>query len=121
MAELPENHAEAAPVPRPRREKAADEEASSGKERHLTDGLLGRDESRASDAKTAVAARLAEPNQHLVEQAIEAPVPPSAARGVAARDCVEVGELVVDVPDANLGVADQTLVARKAVPLAPSP
>src|SRR5216683_568467 len=120
IAELPENHAEAAPVPRPRREKAADEEACGGKERHLTDGLLGRDESRAGDAQTAVASRLAEPNQHLVEQAIEAPVPPSAARGVAARDCVEVGELVVVVPDPTLVVADQTLVTRKTVALVTS-
>src|SRR5229473_1770581 len=120
IAKVTGNHAEAAPVRRPRREKAADEEASGGKERHLTDGLVGRDESRAGDAETAVAARLAEPNQHLVEQAIEATVTSSDARGVAARDGVEVGELAVIVPTSHLVVADQTLVARETVALVPS-
>src|SRR6266849_1231500 len=100
IAEGTGNDAEAAPVRRPRWEKAADEKAGRAKERHLTDGLVGRDENRAGDAETAVAARLAEPNQHLVEQAIEAPVPPSDAKGVAARDCVEVGELAVVMPGA---------------------
>src|SRR6266852_5880274 len=115
IAEVTGNDAEAAPVRRPRREKAADEEASCVKERHLTDGLVGRDENRAGDAETAVAAKLAEPKQHLVEQAIQAPVPPSDARGVPARDSVEVGELAVVVPESRLVVADQTLVARKTV------
>src|SRR5216684_3767953 len=120
IAELPENDAEAAPVPRPRREKAAEEEASGGKKRHQTDGLVGRDEDRAGDAETAVAARIAEPNQHLIEQAIEAPVPPSDAGGVAARDCGELGELAVVVPAPHLVVADEALVAWKTVVLVSS-
>jgi AAA domain len=118
--EVTGNDAETATVRRPRLEKAADEEASGGKERHLTDGLFGRNENRAGDAKTAVAARRAELNQHVVQQAIEAPVSPSYARRVAARDCVEAGELAVVVPEPALVVADQTPVARKTVELAPS-
>src|SRR6266478_2796218 len=65
-AELPKNDAEAARIRRPQWEKAADEEPSSRKERHLTDGLVRRDENRAGDAETAVVARLAEPKKNLV-------------------------------------------------------
>jgi hypothetical protein len=119
IAEVTVNDAEAVPVPRPRREKAADEEAYRGKQRYLTDGLVGRDESRADDAETAAAARLTEPNQHLVEQAIDAPVSPSAAGGVATPDCLEGGELVVIVPAPTFVVADQTLVPRKTIALVP--
>src|SRR5258708_8080370 len=88
IAEGTGNDAEAAPVRRPRWEKAADEKAGRVKERHLTDRLVGRDENRAGDAETAVAARLAEPNNNLVEQAIEAPVSTSDARVEAERDPV---------------------------------
>jgi hypothetical protein len=85
-AELPKNDAEAGRIRPPQWEKAADEEPSSRKERHLTDGLVRRDENRAGDAETAVVARLAEPKKNLVEQAIEAPFPSSDAGGVAPRD-----------------------------------
>src|SRR4029453_7044893 len=83
IAEVAENHAKAAHVRRSRRENAADEEAGWGKKRHLTDGLVGRDHKRAGDAETTVAAMLAESNQHLVEQAIEAPIAPSGSGGGA--------------------------------------
>ncbi len=60
IAELPENDAAPGCIRPPRWEKAADEEPGIGKERHLTDGLVGSDENRAGNAETAVVARLAE-------------------------------------------------------------
>ena len=117
IAEVAENDAKAAHVRRPRRKNAADEEAGGGEERHLTDGLVGRDHKRAGDTETTVAAVLAKSNQHLVEQAIEAPVPPTGVGGVGARDGVKVGESAVVVPEPGLVVTEQPVVARKPVDL----
>src|SRR5262249_36578093 len=60
-------------------------------------------------------ATFAELNQHLVEQAIEAPVPPTGLGGVGARDGVKVGVSAVVVPEPSLVVTDQALIARKTV------
>src|SRR4029434_11326763 len=98
-------------------EKAGTEKAGCGEEGHLTDGLVGRDHERAGDAETTVAAMFAKPNQHLVEQAIEAPVTPTGLGGVGARDGVKVGVSAVVVPEPGLVVTEQPLVARQPVAL----
>src|SRR5262245_18648104 len=113
IAEATVHDAHASHVRRPRREHSADEEPGGGKEGHLTDGLVRRDEQGAGDPETTEAARPAELHQDLVEQTVEAPVSPSDAGVTAAGDGGEVGELTVVVPEAGLVVADQAAVAGK--------
>src|SRR5262249_3886167 len=79
VAEVTVQNAEAPHIRRPRCKDTADQEAGGEKDGHLADGLVGRDNERAGDAETAVAAWLPEAHQHLVEQAVEAP---AAARHV---------------------------------------
>src|SRR5262249_27416847 len=67
VAEVPVNNAEAPHVRRPRGKDATDQEAGGEEVGHLADGLVRRDNERASDAETAVAAWLPEAHQHLVE------------------------------------------------------
>src|SRR5207253_7201524 len=98
---------------------ATENQADGTEEGHDTDGLLGRNENRARDPEATVAASPAEPHQHLIEQAVEAPVSPQNVRGTAARDRVEVDVLVVVVPEPRLVVAEQALVTRKTVDLVP--
>src|SRR6266545_2310734 len=100
-------------------EETAHEKTGGTEERQLTDGFVRGDEHGAGDPTTAVAARPTELHQHLVEQAVEAPVPPCDARGALARDRVEVGVLAVVVPEPHLVVADETPVARETIHLVP--
>src|SRR5438876_6537096 len=62
-------------------------------------------------------ASLTEPHQHLVEEAVDAPVPRGDTRSEAASDRGEVGELAVVVPEPRPVVADQTPAAGKTVHL----
>src|SRR6266446_4199907 len=67
VAEVTVHDAEAPHVRRPRGKDATDQEASGEEVGHLADGLVGRDDERAGDAETAVAAWLPKADQHLVE------------------------------------------------------
>src|SRR4029453_10637829 len=109
--------AEAPHVRRPRWKDAADQEASGEEDGHQADGLVGRDDERAGDAETAVAAWLPEAHQHLVEQAVEAPAAARQVRSLAASGSGEVDEAAVVVPEASLVVAEEAGVARQTVAL----
>src|SRR6266481_2064668 len=70
-----------------------------------------RDQERAGNAETAIAALLSEPNKHLIKQGVEAPVPALKFAGV------EVAEAAVVVPKAGFVITDQAAIPRQAVGL----
>src|SRR6266446_8068673 len=117
VAEVTVNNAKTPHVRRPRGKDATDQEASGEEVGHLADGLIGRDDERAGDAETAVAAWLPKADQHLVEQAVEAPAAARHVRSLAASGGGEVGEAAVVVPEASLVVAEEACVTRQAVAL----
>src|SRR5262249_18782202 len=102
VAEVTVYDAEAPHIRRPRGKDATDQEAGGEEDGHLADGLVGRDNERAGDAETAVAAWLPEADQYLVEQAVEAPAAARQVRSLAASGSGEVGEEAVVVPEASL-------------------
>src|SRR5215510_2116133 len=95
VAEVTVYDAEAPHVRRPRCKDAADQEASGEEDGHQADGLVGRDDERAGDAETAVAAWLPEAHQHLVAQAVETPTAARQVRSLAAPGGGEVEEAAV--------------------------
>src|SRR5262249_9054582 len=105
------DNAQADNVSRTRWENATRDESSSKKIGHPADRLVRRCQERAGDSETSVASWLSEPNENLVEHAIEAPVPAVKFAGV------EISEVTVVVPKAGLVIAEQASIARQAVGL----
>jgi hypothetical protein len=92
-------------------EQATPGNASREEQWQLLDIGLWCDSGRPEDPQSAIAARIAKWDEHLVKEPIKAP----ASASLGAR--VEIGELSIIIPRTGLAIADRPFLARTVKPI----